>query len=441
MFLFRRISHFPVGLALLLTLTVIVIPMTAQPPRASADFTETTLDDELTIIHEKRSTPPIVAVRVFVPAGSSLDPDDKKGLAQLTARVLASRTEAMSMIEFNRFKSRFGLKVNSSVYPDFTEFSFTAIEEHREKLLEVIDKLFSVDSVSDRLFKHLRQQQLSSLASRHDRTYSLAIDRALEEFYGNHPYSHPPVGRTETVRALDKEDVQSFFNDYYTEDGSVVSSVGALSLQSLTDSLRDLKLPANEPTSPEADFTSPSDTRLVLERKVDQPTHLKMFEAPRVTDNRYVSTKVLDAVLGGGMSSRLFVEMREKRSLGYQTTSSYPSRRLTSNFRVFLGGGKPDGSSFDASLDTIWDSLRNDGPSEEELRRAQDYLTGNFKLNHETMGKKAWYRGFYEILGRGAKFDDHYPERINETSREDVKAAVKALLDQPGLFLTIQPKK
>lgn len=438
----RNNNRLPVCVVSFVILSLIVIPMPeSRNAQASEEFSKQVTDGGITLLHEKRSEPPVVAVRIFVPTGSSSDPEGKEGLARLTARVLASRTTDRDLREFNRFKSRFGLKIGTSVYPDFTEFSFTAIRDHHEQLLGTIGDLFSIEPLPDRLLDHLKRQQLASLAGRQDRTHTLALDSALETFYGDHPYSHPPIGRIDSVKSLRSQDVVEFYRNHYSPEGTVVSTVGAVSENVFVESLGNLSLPASSPRPVTADLGSPADTRLVLDRNVDQPTHLVMRAAPHAGAESYVATKVLDAILGGGMSSRLFLEMREKRSLGYQVASSYPSRRLTSTFRVFLGGGQPDGGEFRRVLDQIWEDLKTSGPADTELRRAKDYLIGNFKLNHETAGKKAWYRGFYEVLGLGADFDRRYPDRIRAITTDSVRSTVEKLLDGPSLFLSIQPEK
>lgn len=403
-------------------------------------FNVRTLDNGVTVIHEKRTTPPVVTLKFFFRGGSSLDPDGQEGLARLTARTLIRHTQKKSMVEMNRYQSRYGLKVSSEIHPDFSLLSFTSIPEHRGKLFDLVREIFSTPSFDTDVIKHLKEQQKASLLNRKDKTFRFTFDKALEILYQDHPYGHPPQGNLDAIETLSADDMREFFRSNYSTKNLVVSAVGDVEFRAIKSLSSDLALTHNSPDWPSPDVTNLSDTRVTRKRTVDQPTHVLLFPAPDAKDDRYVPLKITDALLGGGMGSILFREMRDEQSLGYQVGSSFPSRRYQSTFRVYLGGGSNDGDVF---RETFYDNLRrlaDEGPDTKSLDKAKEYLKGNFLLDHETPGRVAWYRGFYEILGKEASFDETFPEQIDEVNSTDVKNSAEYLLNATPLHYTIVPE-
>ncbi|MFB6344902.1 MAG: M16 family metallopeptidase, partial [bacterium] len=235
--------------------------MTETDAKKPDKITRTTLDNKLVLLHQYADTPPVVTIRLFLAAGSGLDPEGREGLAYLTANLLTARTSNKFHREFNRFKSQYGLTIGSSVYPDFTVFSFTCIEEHRENLLRTVKNLFSLSSVETDLFEQIKNKQLSSLASRRDQIRRVAIDRGLEGFYGEHPYRHPPIGRPEAVEDLTLDDAKTFFNKFFSLDEAIVSAVGTLTGSELSDAFEPLTLPSESATRPSGSPPSPDNDR------------------------------------------------------------------------------------------------------------------------------------------------------------------------------------
>lgn len=412
--------------------------MTTKP----TSFTKSNLDNGITLMHEKQTTPPVVAIRIFIPGGSALEAEGQEGLTHLTARMLTRQTANRDMYEFSRFVDDNGLKINSSISNDYTRLSLTGVSEFRKTLLKATREILTEPGFDPDALERLRRQQLANIRQRRDQAFSYAIDEARSTFYGDHPYNHHKLGLEETVESFTARDCQNFYENQIQNKPVILSVVGDIE----EDEVHSLFSDMGAYDSDESSVSPVPETnggREFRTKDVDQPTHILVYEAPEISRDEYVSAKVLDSLLGGGMSSILFNEMREERSLGYQVGSSFPSRRFTSSFSVYLGGdAESNGETFRTVFQEIVENLIEEGPTEEQLSKAKEYLKGNFLLEHETPGKRAWYRGFYEVLGREADFDQRYPGLIDEITKENIQDICEKMfgLESP-LFLTVEPPK
>lgn len=404
------------------------------------EATRRTLDNGVTYFHEHRTTTPVIAIRVFVPGGSSLESRDREGLCHLTTNAMTRETDDMDMYEWSRFVDDHGLKINGSVSNDYSKLSMTGIDDYEDALMDAVRDVLTRPTFSPETIERLTRQQTANIRQRRDKAFSFAMDEARREFYGDHPYNHHKYGREETVGSFTAEDCREFYEKNIEAVAPIVSVVGPVEPSTIESVLEALG-PFDRNQSAIPDVTDTHGSRTLRSRDVDQPTHVLTYPAPAIESEDYVPIKVLDSLLGGGMSSILFDEMREQRSLGYQVGSSYGSRRLTSNFSVYLGGdAETNGDTFRSVFGEIVDKLCEDGPTEQRLHKAKEYLKGNFLLEHETPGKSAWYRGFYEVLGRSAEFDRNYPDLIGDVTPTDIQQVSKTLFqDEDPLFLTVHP--
>lgn len=391
----------------------------------------------LTILHEQREVPPVDAIRIFFPIGSARETRDEEGLAYLTSRIMTRQTKNRNLYEFARFVDDRGLKISSTVSPDHINFSFTGTRNFRTPLLEIVQEILTKPDFPADALERLRTQQLASIRERADQSFPYAMDQSRRAFYQNHAYGHYKYGRRTTVKDFKPSDCETFARKHLRKGPVVVSHVGGISPEEIESMFTERDLTMEKTKYQAVDKTGQG--REKRRKDVDQPTHVLMYPAPTASDQQYLPTKLLDTLLGSGMSSLLFEEMRENRSLGYQTGSSFPSRTQGSHFAVYLGGdAESNGKTFRSVFEGISKNLAENGPSKQQFREAQEQLKGNFLLDHETPGQRAWYRGFYEILGRTAEFDRHFTHEVESVNQEHIQKLASAIfVKNEPLFLTV----
>jgi predicted Zn-dependent peptidase len=162
------------------------------------------------------------------------------------------------------------------------------------------------------------------------------------------------------------------------------------------------------------------------------------YLGPSVSAPGYAALKLLSTYLGNGLSSRLFVELREKRGLAYEVSAIYSTRLFPAAFIVYMGTAPENTSIAFQGLRQEVERLCNTELSTEELQTAKNKILGQYALGKQTNGQIAQIYGWYEILGLGIEFDQEFPELINKVSPKLAMIAANRYLQEPYVSLVGQ---
>ena len=178
--------------------------------------------------------------------------------------------------------------------------------------------------------------------------------------------------------------------------------------------------------------------RAVLTRPAAQAQILMGFLAPPIGHPDYAAVKVLQTALGGGMSGRLFGELRDRQGLAYSTGAMYPFR-ISQGFLVAYIGTAP--ANAQRSEDAMKQQIERVGVerlSEAELARAKRYLLGQFDLDRRTNARLAWYAAFFETAGVGQGFAEAYARAVEAVTVDDVQRVARIYLSAP-IVVRLEP--
>lgn len=185
------------------------------------------------------------------------------------------------------------------------------------------------------------------------------------------------------------------------------------------------------------------ETVIVRDQKAKQAAAWVGFGwlGPKAEDKQnYVTLKVLNTFLGSGLSSRLFVDLREKRGLAYEVGSLYPSTRERGRFIMYIGTDPKNLTQVLAGFNEEIASLKSKPISNAELNMAKNKLIGQFALAHEGNDDQAFYLGLYEMLGMGYQCDSAYPALIQNVSVSDIQKLSKSLFSAARIESIVAPK-
>jgi hypothetical protein len=201
------------------------------------------------------------------------------------------------------------------------------------------------------------------------------------------------------------------------------------------------------PTSPApAANQQPNRQTTVIERQVDQvpqvvPSMVMLgYLASSVQSADFATLKLLNTYLGNGLSSRLFVELREKRGLAYEVSAFYPTRLDTSNFVVYMGTAPENTALAVEGLRAEVDRLCTTELSSDELQSCKNKLLGQYALGKQTNAQLAQVFGWYETLGLGIEFDTRFQEQVSNVTPEMAQQAACRYFIEPYLSL-VGPEK
>jgi zinc protease len=384
---------------------------------------------------------PLVDLRVVVAAGSTFD-GEKHGLAALTSALLDKGAGSLDADAIARSLENAGARLDSGVARDFAWLHLRSLTEP-DKLKPAVSTLREVISsprFAEEDFAREKQRLLLALKQREESPEQVASIQFFKAVYGDHPYAHPPEGEIETVTALKREDLQEFHRKFYVAKNSLVVIVGALSrgeAERVAEQLMQ-SLPSGEsaPEIPEVqEPNSPGLTRIAFS---SAQTHILTGMAVlRRNDPDYFPLYVGNHVLGGGgFTSRLVKEVREKRGLSYGVASYFlPLKRPG----PFLASLQTKNDQAQAALEVLTQTLETylqEGPTEAELAQAKRHITGSFVLNYDSNAELADYAamiGFYELP---LDYLDTFTQRVEAVTRQQIMEAFRRRLD-PKKFRTV----
>jgi predicted Zn-dependent peptidase len=184
----------------------------------------------------------------------------------------------------------------------------------------------------------------------------------------------------------------------------------------------------------------PTGSRRVIEKPAQQAQVLIGYVGPRIADPDYAAVKVLSAVVGGGMSGRLFFELRDKRGLAYSIGVTNPSRSGPAPLFAHMGTGPGTVDAAEQGLLRELERIRVEPPSETELARAKGYILGNLALDRRTVARRAWYLAFFEGAGVAWDFPDRYARDVAAVTVADVQRAAERYFRSPTVVV-LQPAR
>jgi len=163
--------------------------------------------------------------------------------------------------------------------------------------------------------------------------------------------------------------------------------------------------------------------------------------APEVGSPDYVPLKVFNAYLGGGMSSKLFMTLREKEGLAYEVDSFYPTRASQSQFVIYMGLKAERIPEAKDRIQSLLKEVLREPPQANDIEEAKRLIRGTYLMDHQTNARRSHYLGWWECLGKSHTYDDSYPKMIQQVTPEEVWRVAREYLLKPSATVEIYPSK
>ena len=384
---------------------------------------------------------PIISLDMTFRGGAALDPVGKEGLANLVSGLI---DEGAGDLDSQAFQGRLqNLSIGLSFSTGLDTFSgdLKTLTENRDTAFELLRLALNEARFDEEPIARIRSQILAGLA-RDSENPRVIVRRTLNKvLFPEHAYGRPASGTTESVTGLTVEDLRRFTAERFARDVLVVGVVGDITAQELAGLLDEtfLGLPATAAPVDLAD-TTPSGEGGVIVVEKDLPQSVVAFghEGIGRADPDYYTAYVVNYILGGGgFSSRLYKEIREKRGLAY---SVYAYLNPLDHAALVVGGVATQNERVSESLDLIraeWRRMAEDGPSEEELRDAKIYLTGSFPLRFSSSGRISGMLIGMQLNYLGIDYLDRRNALIEAVTLDDARRVATRLYDADKLTVIV----
>ena len=405
----------------------------------------TTLPGGLRVITEYVPGVRSVALGVWVAAGSRDEPPSQMGSAHFLEHLLFKGTTHRDAMTISAEIESVGGDLNAFTTKEYTCYHARVLDEHLPLALDVVCDVVLNATVHDHDIESERAVILEEIAMYEDDPGDLVHDEFARAMFGNSPLGRPILGTVDTITALPRSAIKKFYRRAYTPDSMVISVAGNVDHASV---VRDVKKIFADRLDVEAEPAAARSGRgrkasgvpvLISSRPTEQ-AHL-MLGAPglRRGDDRRFAVAVLSTALGGGMSSRLFQEVREKRGLAYSVYAYAQSFADTGVFGLYAGclPSKAD-TVLDVCL-TELDSVARAGLSAEELQRAKGQVKGSMVLGQEDPASRMTRIARAELHDEPLESIDQLLERVDAVDAAAVHDVAKELLTQSFTLAAIGP--
>jgi zinc protease len=404
-------------------------------------FQSWTLDNGARVIFAESRALPILDVAVDFRAGSAFDPPDRIGLAALAQHLARTGAGGLGEDEIARRLGEVGAQLAGRVDPDRAGFTLRTLSSRVERgaALDVFARVVQSPDFPALPLERERSRVSAQLREEASRPGIMASRLFFQAAYGNHPYAHRPLGDADGVRAITRETVLDFRRRHYNGVSAVVSVVGDVSRAEAEDIARQVagSLP---PGGVRAAVPPVPSLAAAVTRRVPHPaqqSHI-VVGLPAVAwgDPDYFALLVGNHVLGGGgFSSRLVNEVRERRGYAYGVASSLQPRLERGPLQLALQTRKDQSDEALAVLRAVLAEFIARGPTAEEVVAARRHLVNAFPLRLDTQRELLDAAALVGLYDLPLDWYARWPRLVDRVTRADVMRAFRRL--DPERLVTV----
>ncbi|MEX0880256.1 MAG: pitrilysin family protein [Thermoanaerobaculia bacterium] len=347
------------------------------------------LDNGVTVLIDEMQDVRSFALGFFVKAGSGDEPARRQGLSHFLEHVLFKRTLRRSNVEIARAIDRLGGDVDAFTTKEYTGFYVHTLDTRFAEALDLLGDVVLSPAFEESDIENERGVILEEIGEANDNPDDLAHETFVRSFWKSHPLGAPILGTGETVRAIGRDDLYRYYRARYSPGNLIVAVAGRVRAADVLAALAQLfhrRPGGSKPSPPETNRRPRSHQHLALKtRRGLEQVHVCLgVEGPSQASARRFAASLLDVILGGGMSSRLFQEVREKRGLVYSIGSSWSAYRL-GGYETISAACAPKNLPrvLEVTLREL-KKLKRGGVRPQELARAKENLEGNMILALES---------------------------------------------------------
>lgn len=385
------------------------------------------LDNEIRIITDRIPYFRSVSIGLWFRAGSAFEHSEENGLSHFIEHVLFKGTESRTARQIAEAMDSVGGQMNAFTAKEYSCFYCKVMDEHIELALSLLTDMLLNSKFDPLEIEKEKNVILEEIGMYEDSPEDLVHELMCEAYFGEHPLAMPILGKSEQLYRYNNTDLLNFRNKYYTTDNLVVAVAGNFQEErffSLIDTyLGNWQRRGSIPE--EKEFTSCEPEILFAKKEIEQYHMSISFPGIAVDSEDIYPVLVMNNLIGGGMSSRLFQRIREDKGLAY-SVFSYPSNYLAGGMFSIYAGMKPE--QCEEVLKVILEEihlLKEKGFTTQEFNKAKEQLKGNYILSNETVSSRMNAIGKAKSILDEVLTPAEIIEKINCIQQGEVSAVIK----------------
>jgi predicted Zn-dependent peptidase len=385
------------------------------------------LDSGVRVVTERMPDVRSTALGFWVRAGSRDETREQAGISHFLEHMLFKGTERFSSRQIDELFDAMGAEVNAGTGKETTSFYSRFLDQHLERAFDVLQDMLLRPAYPD--VDSERQVVIEEIAMYEDEPSDKVHDVLAGAIFGDHPLGRPVIGRSEVISSVSVPDVAAYHSARYVPGNIVVAAAGNLEHERLVELVERAfgGVAGGEARDggPVPDGSAPT---VRFHRKDTEQYHLCLGgRGIARSDERRFALRVLDTILGGSTSSRLFQEVREKRGLAYSVYSYISQFADAGQIGLYVGTRPDNVSEAMAVIGEELGRLRDDGVSEEELERARENVKARTVLSMESTLARMNRLGNSLLMGVPLLTLDEQLAAFDAVSMADVVAIAREL--------------
>ncbi len=409
--------------------------------KSSRDVKKAVLDNGITVLIKQNHSVPLFAARAAFLGGVRFEDERDNGVSNFLSEMFTRGTKSRSAEEIAREIESIAGEVSGFSGRNSFGVTVESLSRNLDQAIDIFADVIMNPSFDPEEIERARRDILSAINRQGDNLLRTTINLFLSTLYRENPYRFDVLGTKETISDMTRDDLISFYQKYVRPENMVISVVGNVDEDRVLSMLESyfgemekgrFSPPQVKPEPP------PNQVRTAeVEQKDKAQTHIILgFLAPTLKDPDQYPFEVLNAILSG-QGGRLFLELRDKRSLAYTVTSFFTPGLEPGFFGVYIGCAPEKQTEAIQGIKEQLAMVLEKGVTDEELKRAQNYLVGNFEIGLQQNSAQAAKIAFDELYGLGWDEYKRYPEEIYSVTQDDIQRVARKYIDLDKYTLAI----
>ncbi|MDQ3980175.1 MAG: insulinase family protein [Actinomycetota bacterium] len=381
-----------------------------------------------------------VALGFWVDAGSRDERPEIAGASHFLEHLLFKGTEARSAHEIAVAIEAVGGEMNAFTTKEYTAFYVRLLHEDLDLALDILSEIMWAPAFRADEIEAERQVILEEILMQEDEPSDLVHDLCQDALYPGHPLGREVLGDKSTITAMTRDDIRSYFGSHYRPESIVVAAAGKIDHDQLVAGVeRRFTGPAGAGPRRVPQALAPARPLIVSTRPTEQAHLVVGLRAPGRDDEDRFAFAVLNQLLGGGMSSRLFQEIREKRGLVYSVYSYRAAYLECGLLAVYAGTSPARATTVLRLIDQELDRLLQEEIPERELAVARGHVKGSLVLSLEETSSRMSRIGRSQLVHGEVLTLDELVERTAAVTAADVRRVIERVVAGPRTLAVVGP--
>lgn len=399
-----------------------------------------TCQNGVRIVLENIPTVRSVAIGIWIKTGSRNEEPENNGISHFLEHMFFKGTDTRSAKEIAEAFDRIGGQVNAFTSKEYTCYYAKVLDNHAKYALDVLGDMFFNSTFEPEELKKEKNVVCEEIKMYEDTPDDIVHDLLSQAVYEKHPLGYPILGTEEILERIDQNTLKQYIYDHYTPDKVVISIAGNIDESFINDVEKLFGHYQGGTSRPELVKPSFHTNKLVRKKDTEQSHICLGYNGLKVGDEDIYNLIILNNVLGGSMSSRLFQNVREEKGLAYSVYSYHTSYQDNGLIVIYGGTGANQTEELFNTIQDTLNTLKGEGITGQELENCKEQLKGSLMLSLESTNSRMSRNGKNELLlGKHRSLDD-IVELIDDVTIDKVNTLVNEVFTDQYAGALIGPQ-